>query len=283
MAGEHGGGGGGNERWLVTYADMLTLLLALFIILYSVSKADAQKFERFQQGMQQAFHVDVLQGRDAPALTSGGAIVAQDASTTIAPVPKPTLVPTAPFTTVRQSGPLGQPVGLQVAEPEGQPITPTPANSDTATVQKLRRDFQGLVPANTRGNIVVTSQPQGIAISIYGVLLFDSGKADLQPNARKILMKVAQSIAPLPYDIHVEGNTDSIQPTGGPYPSNWDLSIARALVVTHFLIDSAHITPNRLSATGYAGYRPVASNATRAGRLRNRRVDLILVRKNTSP
>ena len=245
MAGGHDGGG--RERWLVTYADMLTLLLALFIILYSISKADVQRFKKFQEGMQQAFHVDVLQGRDAPALESSGAIVAQDASTTVAPEPQPTTVPNTPF------------------------------YNDTATAQQLRQVFQGLVPPGARGNIVVQRRSDGILISMYGVLLFDSDQTDLLPAGRQILTKVADSIAPLPYDIRVEGHTDSIQPHGGPYPTNWELSTARALVVTHFLIDSAGISPRRLSAAGYAEFQPVASNATREGRQRNRRVDLVLL------
>ena len=243
MAGAHGGGG--SERWLVTYADMLTLLLALFIILYSISKADVQKFRRFQEGMQQAFHVDVLQGRDAPALKSSGAIVAQDASTTIAPVVKPTSVPSAVW-------------------------------GDAATARRLQEAFQGITMPGARGGVTVETRPNGLVISIYGVLLFDSDQTNLLPAGRQALSEIAAEIRPLPYDVRVEGNTDSIQPTGGPYPTNWELSTARALVVTHYLIDVAKFQPSRISAEGNAEFRPVASNATRAGRLRNRRVDLVL-------
>lgn len=249
MAGGHGGGG--NERWLITYADMLTLLLALFIILYSISKADVQKFRKFQEGMQQAFHVDVLQGRDAPALESSGAIVAQDASTTVAPVPRPTTVPSA-------------------------------LSGDGATARQLREAFQGLVAPGSRGDVAVETRPDGLVISIYGVLLFGSDETDLRPEGRQILKTIATTIRPLPYDIRVEGHTDSIQPTGGPYPTNWEISTARALVVTHFLIDVADFQPGRLSAAGYAEFQPVASNTTREGRLRNRRVDLVLTHPNTS-
>jgi chemotaxis protein MotB len=246
-----GGHGGGSERWLVTYADMLTLLLALFIILYSISKADVQRFKKFQEGMLQAFHVDVLQGRDVPALDSSGAIVAQDASTTVAPVPVPTELP-------------------------------GPPSADDAVVTRLQSALSGLVPPDSRGGIVVGKSSEGVVISLYGVLLFDSGKADLRPEAQKVLDVVAANLRPLPYDIRVEGHTDSIQPDPGPYPSNWELSTERALAVTQFLIDRARIDPRRLSATGYAEFRPVASNATREGRLRNRRIDLVLVRRDSS-
>ncbi len=250
MAGGHGGGGS-SERWLITYADMLTLLLALFIILYSISKADVQKFQKFQEGLQEAFHVDVLKGRDAPSLDSSGAIVAQDASTTIAPLPAPTTVPSA-------------------------------ISGDGATARRLQEAFQGIVMPGARGGIKVETRPDGLLISIYGVILFDSDEANLRPEGRDILMKVASEIRPLPYDIRVEGHTDNLQPTGGPYPTNWELSTARALVVTHFLIDQAKFQPGRLSAAGFAEFQPVASNATRDGRLRNRRVDLVLTHPDTS-
>lgn len=245
------GGGGNSERWLITYADMLTLLLALFIILYSISKADVQKFRKFQEGMQQAFHVDVLQGRDAPSLDSSGAIVAEDASTTIAPVAEPTTVPSA-------------------------------ISGDGATARRLQEAFQGIVMPGARGGIQVETRPDGLLISIYGVLLFDSDEATLRPEGRDVLTRVAKEIRPLPYDIRVEGHTDSIQPTSGPYPTNWELSTARALVVTHFLIDEAKFQPVRLSAAGFAEFQPVATNASREGRLRNRRVDLVLTHPDTS-
>lgn len=250
MAGGHGGGG--SERWLVTYADMLTLLLALFIIMYSISKADVMKFKKFQEGLDKAFHVDVLQGRDAPQLMdSSGAIVAQDASTTDAPVPVPTTSPTSLW-------------------------------SDQSTIHQLREAFKGLVPPGTRGDIAVEQSREGVVVSLYGVLLFDSGQSELRPEGQAILARVAATLRPLPYDIRVEGHTDSLQPDPGPYPSNWELSTTRALVVTRYLIDIAHFDPHRLSAAGYGEFRPVASNETRDGRLRNRRIDLVLIHSDSA-
>ncbi len=246
-----GGHGSGSERWLVTYADMLTLLLALFIILYSISKADVQRFKKFQEGVQQAFHVDVLQAPAAQSLDSAGAIVAPDTSTTVAPESEPTALP-------------------------------EPASGEDDIAARLQAAFAGLVPPSSRGGIVVERRPEGIVISLYGVILFDSGKAELRPQARQILGVVAANLRPLPYDIRVEGHTDSIQPDPGPYPTNWELSTERALAVTQYLIDTARIDPHRLSAAGYGEFHPVASNATREGRLRNRRIDLVLLRRDAS-
>lgn len=245
MAGGHGGAS--NDRWLVTYADMLTLLLALFIIMYSISKADVQRFKRFQQGLQKAFHIDVLQSQDAIKLSDAGAIVQQE--------PPP-------------AGSAEASLGSALAS----------SSTEEEVAARLRRDVAGLVPVGAQGNIAVDVRPDGLVVSIYGALLFDAGRTDLRPDGQRILGKLAEAIRPLPYDVRVEGHTDNVQPDPGPYPSNWDLSVSRALVVTRYLIDDARFRPSRLSAAGYAEYRPVASNATREGRLRNRRVDLVLVR-----
>src|SRR5579883_833745 len=266
MAGDHGRAS--RERWLITYADMLTLLLAFFVILYSISKADIARFRQFEQGMQQAFHVDVLKGSTSTNPVSGGAIVGLNDAVG----PAPAIVPTVTLPSTELAPPI--PVTIPVA------ATPTPS-SDAQVTERLRQQLEGLVKPGTLGGIQVEERPDGIAISIYGVLLFDAGEAQIGEAGLKLLDQVAADIKPLPYNVRVEGNTDSIQPDGGLYPTNWELSAARALVVTHYLINVEHFEPSRLSAVGYAEFRPVAPNTTREGRLRNRRVDLVLVHPNS--
>jgi chemotaxis protein MotB len=282
-------GGGGRERWLITYADMLTLLLAFFIIIYSISKADAQRFKKFQTGMQQAFHLTVLEGNETNALTDAqGALVGPQPSTVFGPQPVDLVpTPTAVTSTIAVSAvpalvvPAIVPVPGSPAKPVPLSPVPTIPNADIETAQKLRVELAGLVPPGSQGDIEVSMSPDGVIVSIYGVLLFDSGVADLRPQGRDLLAKVADSLRPLDYNIRVEGHTDNIQPDGtGPYPTNWELSTARAVTVTHYLADNGQIAASRLGAAGYAEFRPVASNATRDGRLRNRRIDLVLVRTN---
>ncbi len=284
--------GGGHERWLITYADMLTLLLAFFIIMYSISKADAQRFMKFQQGMQQAFHVDVLHGKDAATIEDGsGALAGIGQSNTLGPFAQPQVLRTeaAPTAVSTVGPPAAVPTFVPPVETPGVPVAVAPPvptgttlhNDDEEIARRLRLAFTGLVPPGTRGDIQVDVRAEGVAISIYGVLLFDPGVADLRSDGRQILEKVSEQLRPLPYDVRIEGHTDSIQPDGGPYPSNWELSTARAVSVTRFLVDVAGLEPRRLSSAGYAEFRPLASNATRDGRLRNRRVDVILVRRDT--
>lgn len=242
MAGGHGGGS--HERWLITYADLLTLLLAFFIVLYSTSSADIARFRKFQQSVQQAFNVGVLDGQIATSLDPSGGIAGPE--------------PNAPI-----SG----------------PETPLDKNG---LVQTLQKTVQVLAPAGSRGGIQVVAHPEGITISIYGVLLFESGKATLSDEGRELLLAVAERVRELPYPIRVEGHTDNIPPEVGPYPTNWELSTARSLAVTRVLIDAGRIDPSRINAAGYAEFHPVASNETREGRLRNRRVDLILLYPDAS-
>jgi chemotaxis protein MotB len=293
MARSKHGGGGNHERWLITYADMLTLLLAFFIIMYSISKADAQRFKKFQQGMQQAFHVAVLSGSDAASIQDGtGARVGIDSSNAMGPFAQPPVVqPAAAPTDVPTDGPPAAiptyvpPVvtpGVLVADVTPIATGTAQPNADDAIAKQLRAAFAGLVPPGSRGDIVVDVRPEGVAVSIYGVLLFDPGVAELRPDSRQILERVSEQLRPLPYDIRIEGHTDSIQPDGGPYPSNWELSSARAVSVTRYLVDVAGLEPERLSSAGYAEFRPIASNAARDGRLRNRRVDIILVRREAT-
>lgn len=298
MAGHKGGGG--HERWLITYADMLTLLLAFFVIMYSISKADAQRFKKFQEGMQQAFHLGVLEGRDAVSIQdTAGAMVGVDSSTAMGPATLPAAVAPQPLPTVanpvaaatpfvvpstadRTLSPSATPIATaSTTAPRTAPVT-APTTADVQTAKQLQATLDGLVTSNNAGGAQVSVQSEGIVISLYGVLAFPSGDAELQPSGRAVLTKLAGELRGLPYDIRVEGNTDSLQPDGGPYPSNWELSTARALAVTHFLIDSAHLAPTRLSAVGLAEFHPVASNETRDGRSRNRRVDLVLIHRSQS-
>jgi chemotaxis protein MotB len=284
---------------------MLTLLLAFFIIMYSISKADAQRFKKFQAGMQQAFHVTVLQGSDATSFESGSlAVAGLDSSTALGPAPlsaapPPLSVPTIANSSASHLAPLtvdtevrlpSEPAAASSAATTPATVSMAPVVSpnqtsphDEEVVMQLGVAFEGLVPPGSRGNIQVQTRPDGIVISIQGVILFDSGAADLQSDSRTILGQVADRIRPLPYNIRVEGNTDGIPLDGGPFPSNWELSTARALAVTHFLIDQGHVDPRRLSATGYGEFRPIASNDTRDGRLRNRRIDLVLTRPDPAP
>ena len=124
---------------------------------------------------------------------------------------------------------------------------------------------------------------KGLVITVLGDLLFDSGKADIRPEAHNILGKVARVLKEnvAEYNIGIEGHTDNQPIRQSGWKSNWELSSARALSVLHYLVNEKGISPNRLSAIGYGEYRPVSSDNTKGGRQLNRRVEIVILPKIT--
>ncbi len=117
---------------------------------------------------------------------------------------------------------------------------------------------------------------EGVVIGMSGALLFDSGKVELRPEATEVLAEVAKVLRPLPNPLRIDAHTDNIPPESPTYPTNWELSAARAVSVARFLIEEGGIQPERMAAAGYAEYRPVASNDTRENRARNRRAEILV-------
>lgn len=223
--GGHGGGGGGHDaaggmRWLLTYADLITLLLILFIMLYSMSMIDAQKFKDLMQNLRAAFGGVLVQG---PTFLQGS----------------------------------------------GDRIIPDLVPRLAAAVEGAGGDGQGArVFRNERG-IVVRLMTDNV--------LFDRASADIKPEMKAILDAVAGPLKDAGLPVLVEGHTDDLPMRGGRYPSNWELSTARATAVVRHLIEAGKVPASRLSAAGYAEHHPVMSNASEIGRSRNRRIDVIVL------
>ena len=216
------------ERWLLTYSDLITLLLVFFVVMYSISKADERKWAKLSASLQKAFNVLVLEGYDATSIEG-------------------------------ESGPSA---GSSVME----------------DFIGLRSDMLKLAEQLGIQNMVnVTLQKEGIAVSISGSVLFDSGRAELKPESAVILDRIAEHLRANRNEVRVEGHTDSIPVDSDLYPTNWELSSARATVVTRYLAEVAQISPQRLSAQGYGEYRPVTDNKSRENRALNRRVTVLIL------
>lgn len=222
-----------SERWLLTYSDLITLLLVFFVVMYSISKADEKKFSKLNASLQRAFNVLVLDGNDKTAV--GG-----------------------------EEGPT---MGNSILD-------------DFATLQN--KIMQVAKEMGIQSNVDVVLEKEGIAIRLSGNLLFDSGRAELNPAAVRILDEIAQELRGMPNDIHVEGHTDNIPVGTDQYPTNWELSAARATAVTRYLSEIGGINPQRLSAQGYGEYRPIVNNDTRDNRSLNRRVDILIIYGNVA-
>ena len=274
------------ERWLLTYADMLTLLFALFMVLFSISSVNISKYQVLQQSLKAAFSGSILPG--------GRAILSSGSESTSAHTPAtaevPSIVPLVPTPTSRSSSSTGS-----ASNPAAKPMTSAELQaalnsmsasiSEQDTFEKLKEQMDAYAKAHEFGSKVQTIiERRGLVVRVLtDNLLFDSGSATLQPGADQLLEEVAQLLnLDKSHPITVEGHTDNQPIHNAQFPSNWELSTARATNVVRFLI-SRDVSAYRLGAVGYADLHPIASNATAAGRAQNRRVEIVLMRLNPVP
>ena len=160
---------------------------------------------------------------------------------------------------------------------------PNPLARSDEFVQKpldfLRQELGEIVEINELNNSVsIEDNQRGVTIRILDDILFSSGNAELKIKAQEVLKLIAEIIIKLPNDIRVEGHTDNIAINSVQYPSNWHLSIERALNTAYYLIQAEDIDPDKVSVVGYAEYNPIAENSTNEGRAKNRRVDIIVIK-----
>ncbi|MGE5559978.1 MAG: OmpA family protein [Chloroflexota bacterium] len=153
---------------------------------------------------------------------------------------------------------------------------PTMTQADMGQLEQAQKLIQEGLGA-TAGVETTIEDDRGLVIRLKDSILFDSGQADLKPAAKAVLDKVAESARKLPNHIRIEGHTDNRPINTARFPSNWELSTARATNVIRYLIEHSGLSAKRLSAAGYGEYRPVSDNSTEAGRAENRRVDIVLL------
>jgi chemotaxis protein MotB len=245
------------ERWLLTYSDMITLLMALFMIMFSISSVNTSKAESLQRSLEDAFSGKILPGGEG-VTQAGGA--KRSAEQTAAENPIPAI----------------------------KPISPNNAEGAKAHIQAEDESFRELkrrIDAYAKENgidaqIETTIRRRGLVITVLtDKLLFESGEAVVKAPGRRLLGTVAGLLrSDTTHPIAVEGHTDSVPISTGQYPSNWELSTARASAVVRELSGDG-IAERRFEAAGYAALHPIDSNSTDNGRTRNRRVEIALLRK----
>jgi chemotaxis protein MotB len=269
-AGSRRGGGGaehdeGAERWLLTYADMITLLLALFIVLWSISSVNISKFTELKASLASAFAGKVVTGSDSvlaggPALLNPLGVQVPN----VVPTPAPTITPNISAAISKQ-------------------IESSLAQQDLENLARIKAMIDRYAKAHgLTGKLKTSVDERGLVIHVLtDQLLFGPGQAVLEPQATPLLADVARLVTAngLANPVRVEGNTDSQPISTAQFRSNWELSAARASAVLSFLL-SRGVRPRRLSLTGYADQRPLTTNSTSAGRSRNRRVDIVVLRRS---
>ena len=234
-----------HERWLVTYADMLTVLMALFIVMFALSVVDKVKFEQFKKGL----NGDL--GAGASILAGGPGLQQSDNSVS---------------------------VDLQsaITALEDKRAREQAAGKERQDLEKARRAIlQALVAKNMQSAVRFQIDERGLVVTVVtDDVLFDLGSAALRPKGTAVLDAIAPALKALPNQVTVEGHTDDL-PIRGSYGSNWELSTARATSVLRYMLDRHAVPARRLSAAGYADQRPLTAN-TPAGRGVNRRVEVIV-------
>jgi chemotaxis protein MotB len=229
------------ESWLLPYADILTLLLALFIVLFASSEIDKEKFQAIMESFQTEFT-----GREAMTTTS----------------------------------PLDSTVEPEIPEtPPITPDTEE-KDKETEELDQLKQRIEKYIKENKlEGMVTLQDTRRGIEIAFKDVILFDSGRANLKKDVLKTMDKLIGLIKSVPNSISIEGHTDDVPIGNAPFSSNWELSSERALSVLEYFA-SKDIPENRLGFTGYGEFQPLVPNDSDKNRQENRRVNIVILRDN---
>jgi chemotaxis protein MotB len=268
----HGGGGGENdERWLLTYADMITLLMALFMVLFSISSVNISKFITLQQSLKAAFSGDPLPG--GKALAHPGS--SSNSSKAPSAVDLQSIVPvTSSHSSELQSG-------AKAASTSSAQQAAAAAQQESE-FQHIKAELEAYARAHHFSKSVqVNIDQRGLVIRLLtDDLLFASGQATLEARSHGLMQEISALVnVDSSHPIDVDGNTDDVPINSAAYPSNWELSTARASTVVRYLAEHG-VSPARLTAVGYADQHPIATNLSAAGRTKNRRVEIVMKRIN---
>ena len=219
-----------DEAWLLPYSDMLTLLLALFIVMFAMGQTDKAKLKE----MSEQFNV----------IFSGGSGVMQSDGNSVIPMQ----------------------------------ATPGEAENDKMTEVKKMLEEE-IEKQGYSDKVKVDLNKDGLEIAIQDAVLFNTGEAEVKNNLSPLLLEISKMIQGLDNEIKVVGHTDNIPIKNEKFRSNWDLSAMRAINVMNFMVTSGTISADKVSIQAYGEQMPKFDNTTEAGRAKNRRVEIIVVRK----
>ena len=248
-----------HERWMVSYADFITLLFAFFVVMYAISISQEGNFRVLSESIEEAFepakYEEEVEKYDSP-------------STSEVPID------------------MGGIEGEELEESTAQETPPAPLSPSMERLQALASQAlmdpvvneveQTLQALIEQGGVKITSDDLWMQIDFESEVLFDSGFAALHQQIRPTLGSLADVLKQFPHAVQVEGYTDNIPIQNETFPSNWELSAARAASVVHLFTQSG-VDPKRMSAVGYGEFRPLGENDTAVGRAKNRRVSIVIL------
>lgn len=231
--------GEGADEWIITFSDMMSLLLCFFVLLFSMSTIEKEKFKQLALSLQSA-----LGTQEIPQ--------------------------------------AGTREGLEMKKKEAKPkpeAVDELGGMAKKEMKKIKSDIEEFIVKNQLGGKVNAKiDGRGVVITISDVVLFPAGEADINPEASPLMEKLKELLKEFDYKVRVDGHTDNVPINTPQYPSNWELSTARASRIVRYFIDNG-IAPERLSAQGFAEYQPLADNSTPENRAKNRRVEIVYTRE----
>ena len=256
-----------HERWLVSYADMVTLLMCLFIVLFALSQVDKAKFAALARGLAQSF------GAPVAAVEGGSA-----QNSVLDGLPDPVNIASAIGSPNQVSKAQADAAAAQAAAERAQRLEAEAKNAYDQLAAARDRIQAALAAAGYPKAAKYQIDQRGLVVHIVAdAVLFDAEKADLRPDGAKIIDAVAPTLQALPNQIRVEGHANRIPVTpGGPWPSNWELSAYRATTVLRHLAGDG-VPDNRMSATGYSDTEPLVPYTDPNANAINRRVDIVVL------
>ncbi len=240
-----------DESWLIPYADLLTLLLALFIVLYGMSSQDAKKFEQ----MSKAFSIAL----------NGGVSVLDKSS-----------VDGTDNNTPQDSSAQQSTQSMTMSKNRSELM-----RQEQQDLERLKKQMDQYIKNNGLATQLNTKLNQSqLTITISDKALFASGDDTVKPESKELAKAISKMLEGFPdYEVIVSGHTDNVPISNSEFESNWDLSSGRALNFMKILLLNAKLDPRKFVSTGYGEYHPIASNATDEGRAKNRRVEVSILRK----
>jgi chemotaxis protein MotB len=257
------------ERWLLTYADMITLLMTLFMVLFAISSVNTSKFDALSKSLSEAISGKIVTG--GPSMQQTGAEQKTDVASPELPIPS-----IQPVVEIKAS---------QDKQQDASSSSTSAAAHEEQDFQQLKRKLDAYAKEHhLEGKLQAQVVRRGLVIRLLtDRVLFASGSAQLEPGATGLLSEISRLLVfEVRHPIVVEGHTDNHPIASSQFPTNWELSTARSTQVVRFLIDH-RVAPRRLQASGYGAERPIASNSSDSGRSRNRRVEIVLARLNSAP
>jgi chemotaxis protein MotB len=241
-----------HERWLVSYADFMTLLFAFFVVMFASSQVDSKKMGRFSESFKQAIEWELFPGAGRGVLSGESGI-----------------------TDSAKKG--GESAASILHHGPGASPKPQPARTLEAERMRLEEALLRNLGAGTKEGISLENIRGELVLRLPERLLFERADARLAPEGYMALEIVAAELRDRPVRLRIEGHTDTTAPRAWDYPTNWELSTARAVACVRFLVENDRIEPARISAAGFGAFNPIAPNTTPEGRALNRRVDIAIM------